>query len=124
MATHINSKDKAGIGYSQFHILRYLCGKEPANLNQITNKLDISKSAATQMVDDLIDKGILNKKSNPEDKRGVLISFSLDWKKRFKSLKQKKMNKFSSIFDSLSDKELERLLMIISKIYKSGSIKK
>lgn len=65
-----------GITLQQYNVLRILRGvyPEPVSNNYIMERMIDRNSNSTRIVDKLFDKLLVEKKSNPKDRRGTLIS--------------------------------------------------
>ncbi|GIV41692.1 MAG: MarR family transcriptional regulator [Vicingaceae bacterium] len=65
-----------GITLQQYNVLRILRGvyPEPVSNNYIMERMIDRNSNSTRIVDKLVDKLLVEKKSNPKDRRGTLIS--------------------------------------------------
>lgn len=64
------------ITLQQYNVLRILRGvyPEPVSNNYIMERMIDRNSNSTRIVDKLVDKLLVEKKSNPKDRRGTLIS--------------------------------------------------
>ncbi|MDI3496184.1 MAG: hypothetical protein PWQ35_205 [Patescibacteria group bacterium] len=113
------SKKEVVITPSQGFILRFVAKNSPTNIKTITQTLNITSSAATQLVGGLVDKGYLVRQANPDDRRIVTLSLSEKGKKLFKEFKEQGLQKMIELFDTLSDKELEQYANLNEKIIDS-----
>ena len=100
------AKKEVIITPSQGFVLRFVAKNSFANVKAITQALNITSSAGTQLVDGLVEKGYLVRKDNPKDRRVVTLSLSLKAKKLFKEFKEQGLHKMMEIFEALTDKEL------------------
>jgi DNA-binding MarR family transcriptional regulator len=101
---------------SQGFVLRFVAKNSSANVKAITQALNITSSAATQLVDGLVDKGYLIRKNNPDDRRIVTLSLSEKAKKLFKEFKEQGFQKMIEIFDALTDEELRQYAVLNKKL--------
>lgn len=88
--------------YSQWQVLNNVGKNKSINIKDLAGLLDITSSAATQIVDGLVNKGFLSRKRSKADRRVLEIALS---KKSLMHLK-KSMKKICPIFDVLGDREL------------------
>lgn len=105
---------------SQGFALRYVAENKSANVKDIAKTLNITSSAATQLIDGLVDKGYLIRKSSLDDRRAIVLSVSLKAKKLFKECKEQGLQKMIKLFDVLTDNELAEYSKLNKKI--TGSI--
>jgi DNA-binding MarR family transcriptional regulator len=110
------TKKEVAITPSQGFVLRFVAKNSSANVKAITQALNITSSAATQLVDGLVDKGYLVRKDNPDDRRIITLSLSLKAKKLFKEFKEQRLQKMMEIFDVLTDEELTRYAVLNKKL--------
>jgi len=110
------TKKEVAITPSQSFVLRFVAKNSSANVKAITQALNITSSAATQLVDGLVDKGYLVRKDNPDDRRIITLSLSLKAKKLFKEFKEQRLQKMMEIFDVLTDEELTRYAVLNKKL--------
>ncbi len=109
-------KDLCDITPSQWGVLRVIHKKERASTKELAAHLDISSSAATQLVDALVNHGHLKRSGNPDDRRSQYIELSPTTRKRMKVLRQAHLERLSEIFSALSDKELAAYLKLSDKV--------
>jgi len=110
------AKKEVVITPSQGFVLRFVAKNNSANIKAITQALNITSSAATQLVDGLVDKGYLVRKNNPDDRRVIILLLSLKAKKFFKECKEQGLQKMMEIFDILTDEELTQYAALNKKL--------
>lgn len=110
------AKRKVIITPSQAFVLRFVAKTNSANVKAVTRALNISSSAATQLVDGLVGKGYLVRKENPEDRRSITLSLSEKAKKLFKEFKEQGLQKMMEIFKVLTDEELDQFAVLNKKL--------
>src|SRR5439155_27016150 len=91
---------------SQGFVLHFIAKNSSANVKTISEALHVTSSAATQLIDGLVEKGYLIRKNDPKDRRVSSLSLSEKAEKCFKEFKEQRLRKMMGLFDSLSDKEL------------------
>ncbi len=101
---------------SQGCVLRYVAENKLVNVKSIASTLHITSSAATQLVDGLVDNGYLARSDNPDDRREISLSITIKAKKLLKESKEKGMQKMTELFETLSDTELEQYAALNKKI--------
>src|SRR5689334_16503672 len=68
--------EEMGITFPQLRIL-FLVRRDPgSDLRSLAERLDVGTSAASQQVDRLVDKGLLSRLEDPEDRRRLRISLT------------------------------------------------
>lgn len=107
---------KDGITHSQLFVLAIIERNQNIGIKEISEKLNISPSATTQLVDGLVENGYVVRKADSEDRRALQLELSPKGTKQIAELKDKRMKMMSALFDVLSDKELEIYLKLHKKI--------
>ena len=110
------TKKETVITPSQGFVLRFVAKNSSANVKIITQALNITSSATTQLVDGLVEKGYLIRKIDPNDRRFTILLLSLKAKKLFKEYKEQGLQKMTEIFNILTDKELAEYAVLNKKL--------
>ena len=104
------------ITHSQWLVLHLVKSSGTINIKDLASLLDTTSSAATQIVNGLVNKGLLLRKRNPDDRRTLKIGLSEKFKNKFDSIKDKSFKTLSSLFDVLDDDELLKYCELNNKI--------
>jgi DNA-binding MarR family transcriptional regulator len=99
-------KEWGDITMSQWAVIAVLTKKEKIGITELAKNLNISRSAATQFVDELVGKGYIVRSGKKNDKRALELEFAEKYKKKIIEMRKKKMIRFKKIFSALDDKEL------------------
>ena len=70
-----------GLGMPQFSILMQLHHKGACGVSDISERFDITNAAASQLVDKLVQGGLLKRDEDPNDRRAKLLNLSEKGKK-------------------------------------------
>ncbi len=108
--------DEAGISAQQFNVLRILRGsKQPLTTLQIRERMLDKMSDTSRIVDRLIVKGLVTKKTNQYDKRLVDVTIHANGLKLLKQLD--KLNPgIDAIAVNLTEKEARQLNKLLDKM--------
>jgi DNA-binding MarR family transcriptional regulator len=98
--------------YSQWQVLNHVVKNKSINIKDLAGLLDITSSAATQIVDGLVNKGLLTRKRSLKDRRVLEITLSKESIMRMK----KSMKTIFPIFDVLNDQELTDYCNMTAKL--------
>lgn len=101
---------------SQWLVLQYLRKNEGATIKEVARTLDMTSSAATQLVEPLVQKGYIARKTSSGDKRALNLSLSEKSKKRMEVLRKKRILDMEHVFDMLTDVEFESYCRLLDKI--------
>lgn len=101
---------------SQGFVLRFVAENNSANVKAITQVLHITSSAATQLVDGLVDNGYLVRRGNPDDRRVIALLLTEKAKKLFKEFQKQGFQKMTKLFNALTDEELSQYAFLNKKL--------
>ncbi len=104
------------ITFSQWAVLSAVMKMKRGGIKEIATELDITPSAATQLVDELVLKGYLLREGSDRDRRAIFIKLSPKQEKNLKDLKAKRLKKFNIMFRVLDDEELRTYAVLNKKI--------
>lgn len=110
------SKKSLLITPSQGFVLRFVAENKLSNTKAIAQTLHISSSAATQLIDGLVEKGYLTRTASADDRRVMSLSLSKKAKTLFKKFKEHGLEKMTGLFSALTDKELAQYAALSKKI--------
>lgn len=100
----------------QMHILYSISQCGNLTVKDIASKMGITSSAATQMIEGLVDEKFIERTHDNNDRRIVHVAFSTPGKKRFEAFKKAHIERVARTFEVLSDKELDALITIPKKV--------
>ena len=104
------------ITHSQWAVLAVVIRLKHAGIKEIAEALNMTSSAATQLVDELVKKEYLLRKGDAKDRRALSLTLSDMCKTQMNELKSKRIERFITIFDGLNDKELAQYASLNKKI--------
>jgi DNA-binding MarR family transcriptional regulator len=107
---------ESGLSRAQAGMLYMLHYHQGANMKQISEHLSVSKSAASQLLEPLIDKGLVSREPNAQDRRSAVVRTTPKGLKVLKAIKQRKMLGIRSALDLLTADELEVLAGLHTKM--------
>jgi MarR family 2-MHQ and catechol resistance regulon transcriptional repressor len=117
MYSHVaQSGSKDCITHSQLFVLAIIEQHRNIGIKEISKKLNISSSAATQLVDGLVENGYVIRKADSKDRRALQLDLSTKGRRHITGLKNKRTKTMVALFDVLNDKELEIYLNLHRKI--------
>ncbi len=109
-----NNKDC--ITHSQIFVLSIIAENNNIGIKEISEKLSISSSASTQLVDGLVENGYAVRKASAKDRRALHLEISAKGRKYLNQFKNKRLKVVSTLFDVLTDSELRAYLALNKKI--------
>lgn len=106
-----------GVSLQQFNVLRILRGQDskPANLSTLNERMVTKMSNTTRLVDKLLKKGYVNRKTCPSNRRKIEITITDQGEAKLKKMDRAMKNAEEKILENLSQKELEQLNILFDK---------
>ena len=108
--------DEMQITHPQWIVLHHVKRSNIISIKDLANLLNITSSAATQIVDGLVKRELLLRKRNKEDRRILDIELSGKAISKFDSIKSTSFSTLSALFDVLDDGELKKYRDLNNKI--------
>ncbi|MEI6499270.1 MAG: MarR family transcriptional regulator [bacterium] len=124
MALHCFDDQKFHITPAQWHVLFVVRENDGISSKEIAINLNISSSAATQLIDSLVAKDFLVRESDSDDRRALKIHLSDSSKSFVSKMKSRSFERLDQIFKALSDEELEKYFVLNQKIVENFLIEK
>ncbi len=104
------------ITHSQWFVLTMIEHFKKRSIKDIAEAMDMSSSAATQLVDPLVQADLVTRQEDPEDRRLVQLEISPKGNKHIAATKEGRINEMAEMFDALTDKELEEFVRLHKKV--------
>lgn len=105
-----------GLSRAQVHILYAIAHYSSVTVKDIAEKMGITSSAATQIIEGLVKLDFVERAQDKEDRRVVHLKFSKKGEAKFKAFKKDHMARFAQRIAVLTEQELELLMGIPEKI--------
>jgi DNA-binding MarR family transcriptional regulator len=104
------------LSQAQASVLYLLFYHEQASMKEVAEFLGISKSAVTQLLEPLVDKGFVKRQNDQNDRRIVRLNLTPKGSEVLKRLGKYKFAGLRSALENLSDQELEVLRKLHQKM--------
>ncbi len=106
-----------GVTPSQVRALRTLarCGR-PVRMSQLADLLFIARRSATSVVDELVERGLVARRSAVGDRRAVVVEVSADGHALLDTLASRRRVAASRLADRLSQGQLETLRTLLQRL--------
>jgi len=106
-----------GLSHAQMSMLYMIFYHREVSPKDIVDYLGISKSAVSQMVEPLVDKGLVDRRYDPEDRRIIRLSLSAKGKQAVQKIIRLKSDGLRTAFDSLNEAEVKQLYALHQKMF-------
>lgn len=101
---------------AQLCALLSLAHHGPQGSKELADKMHMTPSAATQLVDALVRDDLARREEDSSDRRKVFVSLTQEGERRLQIAKKHRMDSMRRMLDVLSDEELSALRDIQRKI--------
>jgi DNA-binding MarR family transcriptional regulator len=106
---------ESGLTLAKFAVLdQLLAAGEPLSLSRLAERISCVKSNVTQLVDRLESDGLVQRRDDPADRRGVLATVTASGKKRHKAAVAALGVAEAAAFAALSSREREQLRRLLT----------
>ncbi len=98
--------------------LLFSIGKEINGLSvtELAAQTGVTPGAITQFVDTLVDKNLVAREGDPNDRRIVKLKLTRTARSQFEKLRKEHLASVTRIFETLSNEELQLFINILMKI--------
>lgn len=108
--------DFGDITFSQTVVLGILKEKGTLMMKDIANSLSVTTSAATGLVNRMVNLNLLKRKTDPEDRRIISIEMTKKGQDAIDRITQQKVDFLVTIFEKLNQRERDSYLDILERI--------
>jgi MarR family transcriptional regulator, organic hydroperoxide resistance regulator len=114
---------QVGLSRAQIGLLFMLSYHGRLQAKQVAEYLGVSKSAVSQLIDPLVEKGLITRQTEVRDRRIVSLKLSNKGAQALKKISRHKYAGFRSRLETLTNNELEQLAKLVRKICQSSTNK-
>lgn len=108
--------DEIEISMPQAMLLYELRASECICMSELSQKLQITQGVATRMVDRLVEKGLVERRRSPDDRRVVLVNTSARGEEMSSNIEMNGLKRMKGVFRTISVKEREEFLRLLESI--------
>ncbi len=101
---------------AQIGIMFVLLHHKAQGIKELAAQFGISSSAATQLVNSMVEDGLLVRTEDAKDRRSVQINLTAKGKKKLMAAKEARTKMMAAMFEPLSEHELEQFLKLQQKM--------
>jgi DNA-binding MarR family transcriptional regulator len=112
------------VGPPQVRILFRIVSKpDGVSVKDLAEVLSVTPGAVTQFIDSLVEKGLVKREEDHDDRRLLRIKLTEYGNNNFNEFKKDYLTSVSRVFDSLSDDEIMQLTRLLMKANVPSNIK-
>lgn len=115
---------KLELSHGQMALLFTLSKYEPVNPKRLASLMYLTAGAVSQMVDSLVERKLVDRMTDPADRRSQILRLSRAGKSKLRQIEKHRHKFLKSVLEDLSAEELATLLKFQQKIIEEFSPKK
>ena len=100
----------------QARALRTVCTQEEARLSEVAGKLRIAPRSATEVVDSLEERGLVERRRDPADRRAVLVVATEGGREMCRVTDHARHAAAAELFGRLTEPEREQLATLLRRL--------
>ena len=105
-----------GVTMPQASVLMLLMHEGRKTMSELALTLGVSKSAATQLLESLIEQGFVERTQDNHDRRVAYVALSGRGLSHLKQVRRRGVGHITQLFDVLTDNELQQIESITKKL--------
>lgn len=112
----MHQRHAAELSFSQFRAMMLIKEHPGASLSRIAELLGASLSAASKLIDSLVERGYLSRQVLPEDRRRMALTLTDGGEAKLQALKQESLSILSEKLVGLSDDECRDIIRVMGRL--------
>jgi DNA-binding MarR family transcriptional regulator len=116
-AGSLAAQNRLGVSRSDLVALELLSVQSPLLVGEIAGELGISTGTATELVDRLVDRGLVTRAADPDDRRRTLVSITASGKRRFRSAFRERWHWIHEMASELSADDLRIVVRFLTRLH-------
>jgi DNA-binding MarR family transcriptional regulator len=102
----------------QAHLFFTIAGKKEAGISvkDLAELSHITPGAVTQFVDALVERGMVMREGDSNDRRIVRLKLTAEAKSHFEKMRKQHLDSMIEIFEALTNDEIKQLIVLFTKM--------
>jgi len=106
----------AGLSPEQWFILQRLAQRAPRRQVEFSERVLGDAPNVTRLVDSLVDRGMVERKADPSDRRSWLVSLTPRGRELLTETRRHVVQARNELFDGFSERELRSVIAVLDRI--------
>jgi DNA-binding MarR family transcriptional regulator len=111
-----NDTQCCGISIAQCHALLEIGKKEEISIVELAESLGLDTSTLSRNIDNMVKAGLVERLSNPNDRRYVALSLTARGKETFNTIEEMNNNYFSQVFQLIPEEKHAQVLEVFTML--------
>ena len=90
--------------------------KEGISVKELADRSSVTPGAITQFVDALVERGLVAREGDPNDRRIVRLKLTEQAKNHFEKFRKEHLESMFKVFEVLNDDEIKQLIALFTKM--------
>ncbi len=125
MRTEMRSQREASLSVPQFRVLAFLRRHPESSLSEVAEHLGVTRATASTMVDRLVQRGLVDRSADPEERRHVRLQLTQTGSEDLERMRQATRQKIAKLLSDLSPEELgfvSQGLTCLSQVFQDATV--
>ena len=114
------SNRRFGMTFMQASVLMILVHEQRQIIGHLATTLGVSKSAMSQLLEGLMERGFVERNVDPEDRRVAYVELTSRGRRHLAQMRKEGVKEMMHLFDVLDDDELRQIEQITEKLAKGA----
>jgi DNA-binding MarR family transcriptional regulator len=111
-------ENRFGLGYEEIYVLQYLRRNPQVHLNDIAHEMDLPMFKCSRLVSRMVEKKLVNKSQDMEDRRGIQIVLLPDGEKMVQNIEDFSFHRINENLHDMNDADTDRLMHTIENLHR------
>jgi len=111
---------ESSLSVPQFRVLAFLHRHPQASLSDVAEHMGITRATASAMTDRLVQRGLIDRAEDPQERRQVMLKLTLAGDKQLEQMRNRTRETIARVFHNLTAEELAQIstgLTILSRVF-------
>lgn len=110
---------RAGVSSSEYNCLIQFFDTSEIGMKELGERLDITPGGVTRIITGLEEKGIVERRIDPEDRRGINVILTRNGEEIVQNIKQASLELHTEIIESIETDSRESVIAAMEKLIKA-----
>jgi DNA-binding MarR family transcriptional regulator len=111
----------ADLTFTQLRALSVLARKQPQRMSDLADALDMTPASASALVDRIDQRGFVTRRSDPDDRRTVLVELSRRGQRILDVMERGSSDHFSRLIEKMTPSERDALATTLRAFLRVGA---
>jgi DNA-binding MarR family transcriptional regulator len=122
--TEMRTQREPSLSVPQFRVLAFLSRHPNVSLSEVADHIGITRAAASTMIDRLVQKGFVDRKDDPNERRHLMLTLTELGSNGLEEMRNRTRQTIAELLDELTPNELGQVsagLALLGRVFNSGN---